>query len=188
MKKAVFLDRDGTINFDSDHVFDPEKLFLLPGAADAISLARSSGYLIVLVTNQSCIGRGYATYHQVNATHQKLRQLLLSESPRTLIDLILVAPDHPDSASQRRKPSPGMLLEAAENLNLDLNQCWIIGDKPSDPQAGEAAGIPKDQCLLLHPNQVSPPKDSPKNTNYKIFPNILEAVSYLTGNDPVKKK
>lgn len=179
MNKAVFLDRDGTINFDSDHVFDPDKVILLPGASESLKILRENGFKIIIVTNQSCIARGYASYDDVNKTHQKLRQLLLEQSKDAIIDLIQVAPDHPNTPTERRKPSAGMLLEAAENLNLDLNKCWIIGDKLSDPEAGIAAGLPKENCLLLKPNQNK--NISYENNPFKTFDTILEASRFILG-------
>jgi D-glycero-D-manno-heptose 1,7-bisphosphate phosphatase len=180
--KALFLDRDGTINFDSNHAFDSEVLFLLEGASEAIALAQDAGYRIVVVTNQSCIGRGYATYQQVMATHRKMRELLLSEYQTAKIDLILTAPDHPDIPGSRRKPAPGMLHEAAENLSLDLSSSWIIGDKITDPQAGESAGIPVSQCLLVLPNGIESESEeatTAESHKYSRFIDLLRAVQYI---------
>lgn len=180
MNKAIFFDRDGTLNFDSNHVFDHNKLFLLPGAADAIATAKKNSFKTVIITNQSCIGRGYAEFTQVNETNKKLRRLLLEENPAAEIDLILVAPDHPDHASVRRKPGSGMLYEAAENLNLDLKSSWVIGDKISDPACGVQAGIPEAQCFLLPPNQdQSLLSEQDSTTRFNTFISVSEAVNFI---------
>ncbi|HMO17628.1 MAG TPA: HAD-IIIA family hydrolase [Oligoflexia bacterium] len=148
-KPAVFLDRDGTINEDLDHVFQKERLILIKGAASAIGDLNRAGYLVIVVTNQSCIGRGFATTNQVNETNEHLQYILLKEDDNAHIAEFKVAPDHPDKASSRRKPGPGMIFEAVKDFNISLSDSWIIGDKKSDPESGYNAGIPGNQCILL---------------------------------------
>lgn len=180
--KALFLDRDGTINFDSNYVFNPDVLSLLDGAAKAISIARDSGFKIIIVTNQSCVGRGYATIDQVNATNEKLESLLLEENPGAIIDLTLVAPDHPDKAGPRRKPKPGMIYEAVEKFNLDISQCWIIGDKINDPMTGIEAGIPKSQCLKVFRNRKHDVSPKEEGLDFQILLGLKEAVEHVINN------
>jgi D-glycero-D-manno-heptose 1,7-bisphosphate phosphatase len=140
---AIFLDRDGTLMKEVHYCRRPEDVEVYPGASQALESLRAAGYKIVVVSNQSGLGRGLITpaeYEAVNA--EFLRQL----GPE-LVDGVYFCPDSPEVASQRRKPAPGMLLEAARDLALDLPASWMIGDKASDIAAGLAAGT---GTVLVH--------------------------------------
>ena len=149
--KIFFMDRDGTINIDVHHLCEPAKVVLIENVAAGISRIRQAGFKTVIVSNQSCIGRGYATISQVDQTMNKVLELLKEADPRALIDLVLYAPDHPDKPSERRKPGPGMIYEALKIYpGTDLRECFIVGDKISDPEAGRSAGIPSVNCVLVN--------------------------------------
>ncbi len=181
--KAVFLDRDGTINIDFGYVCSPDRIELIPGAATAIGHLRRAGYVIVVVTNQSAIARGYATESQVMETNRHLEKILLAENPEAIIDLLLFCGDSPDSSSLRRKPAPGMILEAKQRLQhnrgieIDLSRSWVVGDKSSDLKAGLSAGIPKSNCLLVLTGEGEKTiEESPGEFGIDChFPSILEA-------------
>lgn len=142
-RPAVFLDRDGTLITECNYLSRPEQVCLLPGAADAVRRLRSAGFVCVIVSNQSGVGRGLFTHADLEAVHaEMLRQLhaagavldatyYCTAGPPTPADPI----EHPD-----RKPNPGMLLRAARDLNLDLPSSWIVGDSLRDIQAGRNAG------------------------------------------------
>jgi D-glycero-D-manno-heptose 1,7-bisphosphate phosphatase len=181
MNKAVFLDRDGTINFDYSHVFDPERIQILDGVSESIESFQKAGYLVIIITNQSCLGRGMATNEQVRKTNEKILDLLIAENKNAKIDSILIAPDHPDKPTERRKPNPGMLFEAKSEFNIDLSKSWVIGDKETDPLTGVNAGISKTQCLLVHCNQTL---DDPKlaGSNFQKFQNLKEASKFVLTN------
>jgi D-glycero-D-manno-heptose 1,7-bisphosphate phosphatase len=141
-RPAVFLDRDGTLIEDRGYLQDPALVRLLPGVADGLRRLRPAGFVCVVVTNQSGIGRGMFTeadYHRVHA--EMLRQLTAEGARLDAAYFCSAAPaaagcdEHPD-----RKPSPGMLLRAAADLDLDLSRSWIIGDAPRDVEAGRRAG------------------------------------------------
>jgi D,D-heptose 1,7-bisphosphate phosphatase len=143
-RPAVFLDRDGTVIEHVHYLDDPERVRLLPGAAEAIKRMRRAGFACVLVTNQSAIGRGMLTearLHEINA--EMSRQLA---ERGTCVDGIYFCPDVPAGEdrtaveSQRRKPGPGMLLEAAAEMGLDVSASWMVGDMISDVLAGLNAG------------------------------------------------
>ena len=147
-QKAVFMDRDGTINKYVGFLRNIDDLELLPGAAEAIRRINHSGYLAVVVTNQPVIARGEVTYEQLREIHNKMETLLGREG--AYIDAIYYCPHHPDKGFEGevkelkiscgcRKPKPGMLLQAAEDLNIDLSQSWMIGDGENDIRAGQAA-------------------------------------------------
>ncbi|HEV7402381.1 MAG TPA: HAD family hydrolase [Chthoniobacteraceae bacterium] len=133
---AVFLDRDGTLMVEVDYCRDPARVELLPGVPEGLARLHAAGYRLVVITNQSGIGRGLITAAEYEAVHARLLGLI---GPG-LIDATYYCPDHPDQASERRKPAPGMLLEAAHDLGLDLGASYLIGDKASDLECARTAG------------------------------------------------
>ena len=148
-QKAVFMDRDGTVNRYVGFLRKTDELELLPGAAEAIRRINASGYLAILVTNQPVIARGEVTVPQLREIHNKLETLLGAEG--AYLDAIYYCPHHPHKGYEGeipelkidcgcRKPKPGLLLRAAEDFNIDLGRSWMIGDSESDIRAGEAAG------------------------------------------------
>jgi len=133
---AVFLDRDGTLMHDPGYVGDPTLVRLLPGVAGALARLKGHGFSTVIVTNQSGIGRKLFTEADFQRVHVRLMELLGTG----LIDGMYFCADHPDCATERRKPGPGMLLEAAGDLGLDLARSWMVGDRAGDVEAGRRAG------------------------------------------------
>lgn len=148
-QKAVFLDRDGTINKYVGFLRREEEFELLPGAAEAIRKINDSGYLCIVVTNQPVIARGEVTVEGLTKIHNKMETLLGKEG--AYIDGLYYCPHHPHSGYDGevkelkcdcdcRKPKPGMLRQAAEDFNIDLQQSWMVGDGENDIKAGLAAG------------------------------------------------
>ncbi len=136
LRPAVFLDRDGTLIKDAGYLADPAGVRLLPGARESLARLRATGFVLVIVTNQSGIGRGYYSekeFHVVNAA-------MLALLDANTIAATYFCPDHPDRATDRRKPSPGMLCEAARDHALDLSRSYMVGDRRGDIEAGRAAG------------------------------------------------
>lgn len=138
--KALFLDRDGTLNIDSSYLRDPAEVVLIDGAREALVRARALGYRFYLVTNQSGVGRGYCTLDDVHACNQRLLELL--DLGDDLFAGISIAPEHPDEPSEYRKPSPKFLLEMIARDGLDPAACYMVGDRVSDWQCGLNAGVP----------------------------------------------
>jgi len=140
-RPAVFLDRDGTINVEKNYLYRYEEWEWIAGAQDAIARLNKLGFLVVVVTNQAGIARGLYKERDVERLHQ-LIAVELKESGAS-IDAFYFCPHHPDftDACNCRKPSSGMILEAARNLHIDLSRSWMVGDKISDIEAGHAAGI-----------------------------------------------
>ena len=148
-QKAIFLDRDGTINKYVGFLRNIDDFELLPGVAEAIRKINSSGYLAIVVTNQPVIARGEVTFEQLDEIHNKMETLLGQEG--AYLDDIYFCPHHPDKGfvgevpelkidCDCRKPKPGMLLKAAEDFNIDLSLSWMIGDGNHDIGAGKNAG------------------------------------------------
>jgi D-glycero-D-manno-heptose 1,7-bisphosphate phosphatase len=145
MKRAVFLDRDGTVIEERDYLRRVEDVVVLPGAAAALKRLQTAGFALVFVTNQSGVGRGYFTLREVEAVNRHLERLLAEAG--VAIARVYVAPEAPDQPSRGRKPSPQFLFDARDELGLDLARCYMIGDKLSDLECGWNAGVRK--CLLV---------------------------------------
>ena len=148
-QKAIFLDRDGTINKYVGFLRDINDFELIPGVAKAIKEINNSGYLAIVVTNQPVIARGEVAVSQLSEIHKKMATELGKEG--AFLDAVYYCPHHPDKGYEReipelkincdcRKPKPGMLFQAANDFNIDLSQSWMIGDSVSDTKAGNAAG------------------------------------------------
>ncbi|MCX5837847.1 MAG: HAD family hydrolase [Deltaproteobacteria bacterium] len=169
---AVFLDRDGTINEEVGYLDRMEKLQLIPGAAEAIRLINKSGMKAVVVTNQSGVARGVFDEVLVEKTHDYLRDILRADG--ALIDAFYFCPHHPTEGRVEylkicdcRKPSPGMLLRAVEELRIDPNRSYMVGDTLKDIEAGARAGV---QGILVRTGygeeaaaQLGPDEESQKN-------------------------
>ncbi len=147
MQAAVFLDRDDTLIHNSGDLGDPNEVRLIQGAAVAIGSLRGLGYRIVVVTNQGGVARGKYTEADVDAVHARINELVQATASGASIDRFYYCPYHPEGTVERyrrehpwRKPQPGMLLQAAQDMRLDLSQCWMIGDQMRDVEAGAAAG------------------------------------------------
>lgn len=150
---ALFLDRDGTVNVDHGYVDRPERVDLVPGAARAIAAARAMGLTVIVVSNQSGVGRGYFGEAEVARVNDTIRARLEAEEPEAKLDGLYCCPHAPAAAGERgcecRKPAPGMLLRAAREHGIDLARSWTVGDKPSDVAAGRAAGT---RTILISPD------------------------------------
>ncbi len=146
MRMAVFLDRDGTINEEAAYLNRLEKLRLIPGAAEAIRRINESGLMAVVVTNQSGVARGLFDEAFVKKTNAYLQDILRAEGAS--IDAFYFCPHHPTEGRgiylqtcRCRKPAPGMLLRAAEELRIDLRRSYLIGDALTDIEAGNSVGV-----------------------------------------------
>jgi len=144
-EKAIFLDRDNTLIEDPGYLNSPEQVKLLDGAAEALIELRALGYKLVVVTNQSAVARGIITETVLGEIHDRLNTLLAERN--AFLDKIYYCPYHPDGvvpkyrkSSDCRKPNPGMLLKAADEMDIDLGQSWCIGNSSSDIEAGSRAG------------------------------------------------
>lgn len=154
-QRAIFLDRDGTINKYVGFLRDIDDFTLEDGVTKAIRKINELGYLAIVVTNQPVIARGEVTFDELKQIHQKMQVLLGKEG--AYLDGIYVCPHHPDSGfpgeikelkieCDCRKPKPGMLLQAAEDFNIDLENSWMVGDSQNDILAGQNAGC--HTCLV----------------------------------------
>lgn len=186
MRPAIFLDRDGTINEEASYITLPEQLKLLPGAAEAVRTMRAAGYRIVVVTNQPVIARGDCTTEELMRIHDYMEMELSREG--AFLDGIYYCPHHPDKgfAGERaelkmecdcRKPGDGMLRRAAQELNLDLAQSWLIGDRTGDIQAARKCGI---RSILLRTGMGGSDERYDAAPDYT-FDDLLAAAHFVAG-------
>ena len=180
-QKAIFLDRDGTLNKYVGFLRNIDDLELIDGVTEAIKKINGSSYLAIVITNQPVIARGEVTYDELNQIHNKLETLLGDKG--AYLDGLYYCPHHPDKGFKGevvelkincdcRKPKPGLLLKAAEDFNIDLNESWMIGDGLIDVEAGKAAGC---RTILLSDNEND-------NISTIRLSNLVDAVDYIIGD------
>lgn len=145
LRTGVFLDRDDTLIKDIPYLSDPEKVELLPGAAQAVRMLNEKGIPAIIITNQSGIARGLLNEADLEAVHKRLKEMLAEDSAS--IDAIYSCPHLPEGVIKKyavkcscRKPETGLLEDAARDFSLDLNRCYFIGDKQSDIEAIHRVG------------------------------------------------
>ena len=165
---AVFLDRDGTLNEDVGYLSRPEEVHILPGVPEALADLRSAGYLLVVVTNQSGIGRGYYTEEEYRSVDEAVREGLGLEP-----DLVLHCPHAPGAKCSCRKPAPGMLRRASRELGIDLGRSFMVGDRERDTAAGAAAGC---RPILL--------TDGPAPAGVRAAADLSAAVELILAEEP----
>ena len=183
-QKAIFLDRDGTINVLKGFLKKEEDLELLPDVAEAIKKINSSEYLAIIATNQPVIARGECTFEELENIHIKLQTLLGKEG--VFVNDIFFCPHHPHKGfvgeipelkieCDCRKPKIGMLLKAAEKYNIDLRQSWYIGDTTMDMQTGANAGM---KTILVKTGEAGKDGKFPVKPNFEAE-NLSEAVDFV---------
>ncbi len=195
--KALFLDRDGTI-LQEIHGENPETLGylisveqveLINGSAEAIALARKSGYKIIIITNQSAIARGWLTEEELLKINMKMKDSLLKSNPDAVIDDIFYSPYHKEGIIEKyktehssRKPDIGMILDAQKKYDIDLSKSYMIGDAYSDMKCGVNAGI-KNILVETGYGKIAYKKCLDENLKIDfIASNLLDAVKYIKKN------
>lgn len=149
MNKAIFLDRDGVINVDKSYVYKKEDFEFCEGIFEVLKHFQSLGYLLIIVTNQSGIGRGYYSEEAFQELSQWMSDALLENDIK--INAIYHCPHAPEEGCECRKPRSGMFYKAIEAFDIDVKDSWMIGDKISDIQAANGAGV--SQTILLAHNK-----------------------------------
>jgi D-glycero-D-manno-heptose 1,7-bisphosphate phosphatase len=183
-QKAIFLDRDGVINEDSDYVATIEEMCIYSYTARAISKINQSSYKAIVVTNQSAVARKMITEVQLNSLHEELKKYLQSHG--AYVDDIFYCPHHPGEnlvnfdekyikQCSCRKPGPGMLIEAAKKHNIDLTQSYMIGDSGRDIEAGQKAG-----CTTIGVHTGKDITTSEVQPDF-VFDNLFDAVEFILG-------
>lgn len=177
-RPAVFLDRDGTINEEMGYINHVSRFRLFPEAGPAIRRLNETGFKVVVVTNQSGAARGYFPASLVEEVHSQMQTLLAAQGAR--VDAIYTCLHGPDAGCSCRKPQPGLLLQAAQELNLDLSRSYLVGDRYKDMETAAKAGV---QGILVltgyglgeyehfHHANPAPP--------LHVAPNLLEAAEFI---------
>ncbi len=137
-RKAVFLDRDGTINKDKGYTYKIEDFKFIDGSVSAIRMLNEAGFKVIVITGQSGIGRGYYTVYDMQRVHDHMLLELNKNGAR--VDKIYFCHHAPEDNCLCRKPSPAMIIKAMKDFRLDPNNCFMVGDKDEDVKAGKAAG------------------------------------------------
>jgi len=169
-QKAVFLDRDGTINRDVNYCRTVEAFEILPGVPEAIKQLNRHGFKVIVITNQSGVARGYFTEKELAEIHRYMQAELLKAGAR--IDAVYYCPHHPDENCDCRKPQPKMILQAVHEYNIDTGLSYMIGDDPKDVAAGKNAGC---KTILLTGEQSGYGQTA---ADYEAA-NLLEAAKWI---------
>lgn len=177
-RRAVFLDRDGTLIEDPGYIGRPEQVKLLPGVVEGLSELRRLGFALVVVSNQSGVARGYFGEEQVEAVNAAIAAKL---GPEARIDRFLFCPHLPEGivpeysfACECRKPKPGMILQAARELGIDLARSYLVGDSERDLAAGRAAGV----GTVLVRMGVAPTLAAPANADLEAS-NLIQVARWI---------
>ena len=184
MNKAVFLDRDGTIVEDVGYMNNPRQIQFIPGSIDAIKKLNEAGYKVVVITNQAGIARGLITEDMLQTIDKTLHKWILNGGAH--LDGIYYCPHHPEHGvhpykqdCECRKPHPGLIKRAHRDLDIDLSQSFMVGDKATDIQAGRRAGT---KTILVESGRGEGEKPRLKEKPDYIAKNLLQAVDWLLEN------
>jgi D,D-heptose 1,7-bisphosphate phosphatase len=185
-RKAIFLDKDGTLVEDVPYNIDPDRIVFTPGVREGLQKLHQAGYLLIVVTNQSGVARGYFAETALQEVEQYLKRLLAA------MDIPLAGfyycPHHPDGiipeytiACPCRKPEPGLLFQAAAELDIDLTQSWFIGDILNDVEAGRKAGC---RTVLIDNGNETEWQLNPDRLPHHIVADVAEAAQVILAIDP----
>jgi D-glycero-D-manno-heptose 1,7-bisphosphate phosphatase len=186
-KKAVFLDRDGCINVEDDHIRDIAQFRLYPDSVDSIKRLNEAGYVIIVITNQSGVARGYMTEELVREVNTLMLKLVTRGGGK--IDRVEYCPHHPDGSVKKyavdcdcRKPRTGMVLRSARALGVDLSRSFVVGDKISDIELGSPTGM---KSVLLRTGfgerELEKTRDGKAAPPDFVAEGIREAVDWILG-------
>ncbi len=178
-QKTVFIDRDGVINVDShDYIKSPEEFEFLPGVIDAVKMIHDAGYMVIVITNQSGLSRGFYTPETLTAIHKKMTDGVVFGKGK--ITDIFYCPHLPDDGCDCRKPKPLMILQAAEKYNIDLDASVMVGDNAKDIECARNAGVK--YAVLVKSGIGENPEGDCKKRNVNpdsVEDNLLKAAQWI---------
>ncbi len=184
MNKAVFMDRDGTIVEDVGYMNSPEQIKFIPGSIEAIKMLNQAGYKVVVITNQAGVARRLITEDMLQTIDKTLHKWILNGGAH--LDGIYYCPHHPEHGlypyrqiCECRKPHTGLIKRAHRDLNIDLSQSFMIGDKATDVEAGKRAGT---KTILVLTGRGKNEKEMLKEKPDHIAENLLDAVKRVLGD------
>jgi len=174
VRAGVFLDRDGTVNREVGYLADPNQIELIPGAARAIRLLNMMALPVIVISNQSGVGRGYVTHAAVEKANRRLEGLLVQEGAR--VDKIYYCPHSPDDGCTCRKPEPGLLHEAERTLGIELPLSYMVGDHAADVKTIHRVGGKGILVLTGHGQEQAEWNEAPPDF---VAQDLLEAVYWI---------
>jgi len=179
---AVFLDRDGTLIVEREYLCDPEQVELIPGVLRGLQRLQTAGFRLVMVTNQSGIGRGFFMETDMHRVNRRMLDLLAPH--RVHFDRIYFAPEAPDQPSLGRKPSPYFLFAARDELGLDLTRSYMVGDKLLDLECGWNAGVCQSLLVRTGYGTVTEAQHPQLRERAVIVDNLEAAAAHICGHPP----
>lgn len=180
LRRALFLDRDGTLIAERHYLHRPEEVEFLPGAVMALRRLSDAGFALVVVTNQSGVGRGYFTMEDVERVHAHIAAECAAMGVR--FDRFYTAPEAPDQPSRGRKPSPQFLLDARDSLGIDLAGSYMVGDKMLDLEAGWNAGVARSFLVRTGYGAEVERKESARIQNAVVADGLPGVADWILGN------
>ena len=189
--KAIFIDRDGTLNEDVGYISDPKEFRLFDFAPEAVRLINNSGFLVIVLTNQSGIARGFLTEEILGRLHDKMESELASRGAR--IDRIYFCPHHPEIGEPPykvdcdcRKPKSGLILQAATEMDVNLKKSYVVGDRYRDMEMGQAVGATGVLVLTGFGREeaLTPPANRLQQPEH-VAENLVEAVRWILNRENI---
>ncbi|MGC8829843.1 MAG: D-glycero-alpha-D-manno-heptose-1,7-bisphosphate 7-phosphatase [Verrucomicrobiia bacterium] len=180
-KKAVFLDRDGVIIEEKNYLHKIEDVVFIKNAAAALKQLQNAGFLLIIVTNQSGVGRGYFTMEDVNKVNEFIKSQLKKEGVH--INEIYVAPEAPEQPSVGRKPSPAFLFEARDKFQIDLSKSFVVGDKLADIECGWNAGVKKSILVLTGYGKKTQAEYADRLKDAVVLNDLSEAANWILNSE-----
>jgi D-glycero-D-manno-heptose 1,7-bisphosphate phosphatase len=172
---AVFLDRDGTLIEEKNYLHRPEEVVIYPGTGPALKRLQDAGFKLIMVTNQSGVGRGYFRLEDVHRVHEHLCRELARDG--VCIEKIYIAPEAPDTPSRGRKPSAAFLFDARDEFGIDLGRSYIVGDKQIDLECGWNAGVRR--SILVRTGYGSKQAETPIDPRAVVVDGLPEAAQWI---------
>ena len=179
-RRAIFIDRDGTLIADKDYLHKPEEVQFIKGAVAALKRAMNAGFQIVMVTNQSGVGRGYFTLEDVAKVHEHIAREMAVEQVSMLH--VYVAPEAPDAPSRGRKPSPQFLFDARDAYRIDLARSYMIGDKLIDLECGWNAGVRRSILVRTGYGANTEVKERGNLRDAVVVHDLCDAIDWILNN------
>jgi D-glycero-D-manno-heptose 1,7-bisphosphate phosphatase len=181
LKKAVFLDRDGTLIEEKQYLHRPEEVALFPGAATALRALRQALYGLFIVSNQAGVGRGYFSLEDVAAVNARLIHELADAGVR--VEKTYIAPEAPGQPSRGRKPSPQFLYDARDEFGIDLSESYLVGDKMSDLECGWNAGVKRSILVRTGYGKETEGSRDPRLAQALAVDDLVKAAEWILRNE-----
>ncbi len=179
--KAIFLDRDGVIIEERNYIHKIEDVAIIPQSTKALKALQDNGFLLIVVTNQSGVGRGYFPIGDVHRVNDYIQDLFKKEG--VCFKKFYISPEAPEQPSRGRKPSPAFLFDARDEFNIDLSKSYIVGDKLADLECGWNAGVKKAILVRTGYGKKTEQDNQDKLKSAIVVDDIFEAAEWILSNE-----